>query len=105
LIENTVAADELVHRRRSLAEEPKVRRLCAGGRWIRTSGSARDKGSVPRFCFDGRRRQPQKTPPVLHPLVHIHPITERKALYLDFTTTTGIDWMQEASGSALLKEI
>jgi len=37
----------------------------AGGRWIRTSGSARDKASVPRFRFgppslmsaDGSRRQ------------------------------------------------
>ena len=42
----------------------------------------------------------RKAPPVLHPLVHIHPITGRKALYLDSTTTTGIDGMQEASGSA-----
>ena len=47
----------------------------------------------------------RKTPPVLHPLVHIHPITGRKALYLDSTTTTGIDGMQEASGSALLEDI
>jgi taurine dioxygenase len=45
-----------------------------------------------------------KTPPILHPLVHTHPITGRKALYLDSTTTVGIDGM-EASGSALLKEI
>src|SRR5215469_427390 len=47
----------------------------------------------------------RKTPPVLHPLVHIHPITGRKALYLDSTTTIGIDGMDEASGSALLEEI
>jgi hypothetical protein len=41
-----------------------VRRLTAGGRWIRTSGSAPDKGSGPRFRFapelmatdDGSRR-------------------------------------------------
>jgi taurine dioxygenase len=47
----------------------------------------------------------RKTPPILHPLVHTHPITGRKALYLDSTTTVGIDRMDEASGSALLEEI
>jgi taurine dioxygenase len=47
----------------------------------------------------------RKTPPILHPLVHTHPITGRKALYLDSTTTVGIDGMDEASGSALLQEI
>jgi taurine dioxygenase len=46
-----------------------------------------------------------KTPPILHPLVHTHPITGRKALYLDSTTTVGIDGMDQASGSALLQEI
>jgi alpha-ketoglutarate-dependent taurine dioxygenase len=47
----------------------------------------------------------RKTPPVLHPLVHTHPVTRRKALYLDSTTTVGIDGMDDASGSALLDEI
>jgi taurine dioxygenase len=47
----------------------------------------------------------RKTPPILHPLVHTHPVTGRKALYLDSTTTVGIDGMDEASGSALLDEI
>src|SRR5947207_7528685 len=47
----------------------------------------------------------RKTPPVLHPLVHTHPVTGRKALYLDSTTTIGIDGMNDASGSALLDEI
>src|SRR5262249_38214383 len=46
-----------------------------------------------------------KTPPVLHPLVHTHPMTGNKALYLDSTTTTGIAGMDSASGSALLDEI
>ena len=47
----------------AVREGPKVCRLPAGGRWIRTSGSARDKGSVRRFHFapeliatDGSRR-------------------------------------------------
>jgi len=47
----------------------------------------------------------QKTPPVLHPLVHTHPATGKKALYLDSTTTIGIDGMDDARGSALLDEI
>ena len=47
----------------------------------------------------------RKTPPVLHPLVHTHPATGRKALYLDSTTTVGIAGMDDASGSALLEEI
>ena len=47
----------------------------------------------------------RKTPPILHPLVHTHPATGRRALYLDSTTTVGIDGMDEASGSALLEEI
>jgi len=57
---------------------------------------------VDRVISDEVKR---KTPPVLHPLVHIHPITGRKALYLDSTTTIGIDGMDEASGSTLLGEI
>jgi taurine dioxygenase len=47
----------------------------------------------------------RKTPPILHPLVHTHPITGRRALYLDSTTTVGIDGMDEVSGSALLHEL
>ena len=47
----------------------------------------------------------RKTPPVMHPLVHTHPVTGKKALYLDSTTTIGIDGMDDASGSALLAEI
>jgi taurine dioxygenase len=47
----------------------------------------------------------RKTPPVLHPLVHTHPVTGKKALYLDSTTSVGIDGMDEASGIALLDEI
>jgi alpha-ketoglutarate-dependent taurine dioxygenase len=47
----------------------------------------------------------RKTPPILHPLVHTHPVTGKRALYLDSTTTIGIDGMDEASGSALLDEV
>jgi taurine dioxygenase len=47
----------------------------------------------------------RKTPPVLHPLVHTHPVTGRKALYLDSTMTIGIDGVDDTSGSALLDEV
>ena len=47
----------------------------------------------------------RRTLPVLHPLVHTHPATGRKALYLDSTTTVGIEGMDDASGSALLDEV
>ena len=47
----------------------------------------------------------RKTPPILHPLVHTHPVTGKEALYLDSTTTIGIDGMGEGSGAALLEEI
>ncbi len=47
----------------------------------------------------------RKTPPVSHPLVHTHPITGAKALYLDSTTTVGIAGMDKAAGTALLDEI
>jgi alpha-ketoglutarate-dependent taurine dioxygenase len=47
----------------------------------------------------------RKTLPVLHPLAHTHPVTGRKAFYLDSTTTVGIEGMGNAAGSALLDEI
>ena len=47
----------------------------------------------------------RKTPPVMHSLVHKHPITRRKALYLDSTTTVGIEGMEKGAGSALLDEV
>jgi taurine dioxygenase len=47
----------------------------------------------------------RRTPPVLHPLVHTHPVTGKRALYLDSTTTIGIEDMAEASGQAVLDQI
>jgi taurine dioxygenase len=47
----------------------------------------------------------RKTPPVAHPLVHTHPVTGEKALYLDSTTTVGIEGMDAAAGNALLDEV
>jgi taurine dioxygenase len=45
------------------------------------------------------------TPDVVHPLVHSHPVTGRKSLYLDPTTTIGVVGMDDASGNALLDEL
>ncbi len=45
------------------------------------------------------------TPPVSHALVHAHPETGDRSLYLDTTTTVGIDYMDTASGLVLLDEV
>jgi taurine dioxygenase len=45
------------------------------------------------------------TPPVTHALVDAHPETGNRSLYLDSTTTIGIDGMDAASGRALLDEV
>jgi taurine dioxygenase len=57
---------------------------------------------VDRMISDEAKR---KTPPILHPLVHAHPITGKRALYLDSTTTIGIEGMDDASSAALLEDI
>jgi taurine dioxygenase len=45
------------------------------------------------------------TPPVTHALVRAHPETGDRSLYLDSTTTIGIDYMDTTTGLALLDEI
>jgi taurine dioxygenase len=45
------------------------------------------------------------TPPVTHALVGAHPETGDRSLYLDSTTTVGIDDMDTASGLAVLDEV
>jgi taurine dioxygenase len=45
------------------------------------------------------------TPPVSHALIRAHPETGDRSLYLDATTTVGIDYMDTASGLALLDEV
>jgi taurine dioxygenase len=47
----------------------------------------------------------RQTPPVTHALVRAHPETGNRSLYLDSTTTVGIDYMDTASGLALLDEV
>ena len=45
------------------------------------------------------------TPPVSHALIYAHPETGDRSLYLDATTTVGIDDMDTASGLTLLDEV
>jgi taurine dioxygenase len=47
----------------------------------------------------------RQTPQVSHALVRAHPETGDRSLYLDSTTTVGIDYMDTASGVALLDEV
>lgn len=47
----------------------------------------------------------RETPPVIHPLVLMDPVSGRKALYLDPTTSVGIVGMEDGPASALLDEL
>jgi alpha-ketoglutarate-dependent taurine dioxygenase len=55
------------------------------------------KGADQKLPQEGRKR----TPDVVHPLVHVHPINGKKALYLDPTTSVGIVGMPDAEANAL----
>lgn len=49
-----------------------------------------------------RRVPPAGSPSHLHPVVRIHPVTKRKALYVNRLTTFGIDGMDQEEANALL---
>jgi len=65
----------------------------------RLAGYGRD--SDQQISEEARRA----TPPVTHSLVRAHPETGDRSLYLDSTTTTGIDYMDTAGGLALLDDV
>lgn len=65
----------------------------------RLAGYGRDSDS--QISEEARRL----TPPVTHALVHAHPETGDRSLYLDSTTTIGVDYMDTTSGMALLDEV
>ena len=44
-------------------------------------------------------------PPVLHPLVRVHPETGRKALYIDPLKIVGVDGLGESDADALVEEL
>jgi taurine dioxygenase len=82
----------------------RLRAAVAGKRGIfdytkRLAGYGRD---ADRQLSEEARRL---TPPVTHALVRAHPETGERSLYLDTTTTVGIDYMDTASGVALLDDI
>jgi taurine dioxygenase len=82
----------------------KLRAAIAGKRGVfdyakRLAGYGRDSDQT--ISEDARRQ----TPLVTHALVRAHPETGDRSLYLDSTTTVGIDYMDTASGLALLDEV
>jgi taurine dioxygenase len=50
-------------------------------------------------------QQKAKLPDVIHPVVHVHPFTGRKSLFVNEGFTVAIVGMPEDEGSALLKEL
>ena len=82
----------------------QLRGKIAGKRGIfdytkRLAGYGRD--SDQQISEEARRL----TPAVTHALVRAHPETGDRSLYLDSTTTVGVDYMDTASGLALLDEV
>jgi alpha-ketoglutarate-dependent taurine dioxygenase len=59
------------------------------------------EGDDQKLPEEGRKR----TPDVIHPLVHTHPLTGKKALYLDPTTSIGIVGMPDLEANQLLDEL
>jgi taurine dioxygenase len=90
--------------RAAYAEMPRRLRARATGRRGIFDYSKRLAGynAVDQAISEEVKRQ---TPPVLHSLVRAHPETGERSLYLDSTTTVGIDGMDPVSGLALLEEV
>lgn len=65
----------------------------------RLAGYGRDTDQ--KISEEAKRR----TPPVMHSLVRAHPETGDRSLYLDSTTTTGVDGIDPLSGLGLLEEV
>jgi taurine dioxygenase len=80
------------------ATKRRIDGLCAVYDYLRRQSTYDDEKPMSEEL---RRR----TPPVAHPLVNTHPVTGRRSLYLDPTTTVGIDGLPDAEGRALLDEL
>ena len=59
------------------------------------------RGADQKLPEEGKKR----TPDVIHPLVHAHPLTGKKALYLDPTCSVGIVGMPDDEANRLLDEL
>ena len=59
------------------------------------------KGADQKLPEEGKKR----TPDVIHPLVHTHPLTGKKALYLDPTCSVGIVGMPDPEAEKLLDDL
>lgn len=47
----------------------------------------------------------RKTPPVAQPIVYIHPVDGKKSLFLDPTTTVGVEGMSDEDGVAFVERL
>ena len=47
----------------------------------------------------------RKTPPVAQPIVYSHPVTGNKSLFLDPSTTIGVEGMSDEAGLALVEQL
>lgn len=90
--------------RRGYDELPaELRALCDGRRAIlsylkRLAGYNEQASAVTQDML-------RKTPPVAQPLVYTHPLTGRRSLFLDPTTTIGIEGLPRAEAMALLQRL
>jgi taurine dioxygenase len=50
-------------------------------------------------------QQKSKLPDVIHPIVHVHPFTGRKSLFVNEGFTVGVVGMSDEEGGALLQEL
>ncbi len=80
------------------AERRRVEGLHVVYDYLRRQSTYDDEAPMP----DELRR---KTPPVAHPLVNVHPVTGRKALYLDPTTAAGVEGWPADESAALLEAL
>jgi putative 2-oxoglutarate oxygenase len=81
----------------------ELREACAGKRavlsYLRRLASYNEQAA--KVTEDMLR----KTPPVAQPIVYTHPVTGKKSLFLDPSTTIGVEGMAEDTGLALIERL
>lgn len=58
-----------------------------------------------KISDEEKRELRDRHPPVSHPLVLTHPVSGKKCLYLDISTTFAVDGMDETEGRSLIEEL